>query len=179
MRMEPERDPAGDAIESVESIVGLYEKNGQAGNHLQSAIDHASDFAGRSVFVAMLISAIILWLLYNLLAHEAGLRPFDKPPFAWLELSLTLIALLLAAVIVATQRREDRLADRRARLTLQLALLSEKKNAKIIALLEEIRRDSPALANRIDPESDALSAPADPKAILSHIDRDIGKPPSE
>ena len=38
-------------------------------------------------------------------------------------------------------KREDELATRREQLTLQLAILSEQKAAKIISLLEELRQD--------------------------------------
>jgi hypothetical protein len=62
------------------------------------------------------------------------------------------------------------LADRRARLILELALLADKKSAKIIALLEEMRRDQPGIADRVDAESDAMAVPADPTSVLAAID---------
>jgi uncharacterized membrane protein len=55
-------------------------------------------------------------------------------------------------------------------MTLELALLTEQKTAKIIALLEEMRLDSPQLANRIDQEARDMSAPADPHAVLGAIE---------
>jgi hypothetical protein len=42
-------------------------------------------------------------------------------------------------------------------LILQLTLLSEKKTAKIVALLEEMRRDSPQIPNRVDQEAIAMT----------------------
>lgn len=177
-------DPAGstlserEAEDSVEAIVGLHEGHAATASPFQKIVDRASDVAGRPLFVFVLMGAIAAWLAFNLTATARGAAMLDRPPFAWLELALTLTALLLATVIVATQRREDRLAERRAQLTLQLALLSEKKTAKIIALLEEIRRDSPALADRIDPESEKLAAPVDPAKILDRIDRDGRSTPS-
>jgi uncharacterized membrane protein len=175
---EPDIERTDDDAQSIEAIVGLQELERQSRSSLQHGVDRASDVAGRPIFVLVLLSVIAAWFGYNFLALRFGLPTFDKPPFAWLELAVTLAALLLAAVIVATQRREDQLADRRAKLTLQLALLSERKTAKIIALLEEIRRDSPALSNRVDAESDAMAAPADPHVILKNIDRDTDRPPS-
>jgi uncharacterized membrane protein len=82
----------------------------------------------------LLIIAIAAWVAYTVAAPKARLPRFDPPPYTWLELTMTLAALLLAASIVSTQRREDRLADRRAQLTLQLAVAAERKSAKIIAL---------------------------------------------
>ncbi len=71
--------------------------------------------------------------------------------------------------ILTTQRRDDQLASYREQLTLELAILSEQKSAKIIALLEEMRRDDPTLKNRIDHEATAMSVAADPQAVLDAI----------
>jgi uncharacterized membrane protein len=156
--------------ESVEAIVAARDHDGTATPRLQRLIDRTSDLVGRPGFVLLLIVTIAAWVAYNVVAAKARLPVFDPPPFTWLELTMTLAALLLAAFIVATQRREDRLADRRAQLTLQLAVAGERKSAKIIALLEEMRRDSPTLSDRIDSESDAMSAPVNTDAILDWID---------
>lgn len=75
----------------------------------------------------------------------------------------------MTILILATQRREDQLAGHREQLTLELGILSEQKAAKIIELLEELRRDSPHLRDRVDHEALALSAPADPEAVLEAI----------
>ncbi len=74
------------------------------------------------------------------------------------------------------QRWEDQLAERRARLMLDLSLLADKKTAKLIELLEELRRDHPNVTNRVDQESDDLSTPADPKVILEKIDQQASLP---
>jgi hypothetical protein len=50
-----------------------------------------------------------------------------------------------------------------------LAILSEQKSTKIIQLLEERRRDSPHLIDRLDHEAPAMSASADPQAVLDAI----------
>lgn len=44
------------------------------------------------------------------------------------------------------------------------------RSAKIIRMLEEMRRDDPSLRNRIDHEAAAMSAPADPQAVLDAIE---------
>jgi len=72
-------------------------------------------------------------------------------------------------LILTTQRREDQLASHREQLTLELGILSEQKAAKIIELLEEMRRDDPTLRNRVDREAVAMSTPADPQAVLDAI----------
>ena len=47
-------------------------------------------------------------------------------------------------------------------LNLELSILSEQKIAKVVALLEELRQDSPHLHDRVDELAEAMSQPADP-----------------
>jgi uncharacterized membrane protein len=54
----------------------------------------------------------------------------------------------------ARSRREYQLAQLREQLTLELAILSEQKTAKVIQLLEESRRDNPHIRNRVDQEAE-------------------------
>ena len=73
-------------------------------------------------------------------------------------------------LILASQRREDQLAERRDQLTLELAILGEQKTAKVIALLEEFRRDNPRTPDRVDPEATAMAQPADPSYLIAAIE---------
>jgi uncharacterized membrane protein len=75
----------------------------------------------------------------------------------------------MTVLILTTQRREDKLAGLRDQLTLELSILSEQKSAKIIELLEELRRDDPNISDRADKHADALSTPADPDAVLGAL----------
>jgi uncharacterized membrane protein len=131
---------------------------------------------GRPTTLLLLMAASALWIGGNLAAFRLGYAPIDRPPFAILELAWTISALLLAVLILTSQRRDDRLAEQRASLTLQLALLSEQKTAKIIALLEELRRDLPSVPNRRDRESEAMGEAADAQSVLDAIEaKAIGK----
>ncbi len=80
-------------------------------------------------------------------------------------------ALFVTVLILSTQRREDELADRREQLTLRLAILGAQKTAKIIALLEELRRDSSTLHNREDRQARAMSEASGPQSVLDATER--------
>ena len=67
---------------------------------------------------------------------------------------MSTIALYLAATILMTQRHDDEMATRREQITLELAILSEQKSSKIVALLEEFRRNPNQGDHRIDVEVD-------------------------
>lgn len=70
------------------------------------------------------------------------------------------------------QNRMSKLAERNAHLDLQISLLSDEKTSKIIAMLEELRRDDPHLPDKPDREADELAQPADAPSVLGAIERE-------
>jgi uncharacterized membrane protein len=80
------------------------------------------------------------WIGLNCVSLAVGNKPIDPPPFFWMQGAVALAALYMTVFILATQRREDELANRHEQLTLELAMLSEQQAAKSISLLEELVR---------------------------------------
>ena len=155
--------------DTVQAIARLHADHREGASRLQSLVDRSTDWIGRPRFLAVLTVGIFVWVDVNLFAVHSGWKPLDAPPFNWLQGGVALMALYVTVLILTTQRREDELGEYREQLTLELAILSEQKSAKIIALLEEIRRDSPALANRADDEAAAMATPADPETVLDAL----------
>jgi uncharacterized membrane protein len=112
---------------------------------------------------------VAAWLGIDLAQIAARRPPFDPWPFDGLQGLASVAALFVTVFILITQRRSDQLSELREQLTLELAMLSEQKAAKLIELLEELRRDLPNVANRVDGEADALARPADPEAVLEAL----------
>ena len=124
-----------------------------------------------------LVERLTAWIGGNLVVRRLGMQSWDAPPFAWLQGVLGLLALYVTVLILTTQRREDQLAGYREQLSLELAILGEQKSAKIIALLEEMRSDHPALRNRVDEEAAAMAVAANPDAMLDAIRESQDAPP--
>jgi uncharacterized membrane protein len=74
-------------------------------------------------------------------------------------------------MILISANRGDALDEQRDRLSLQIALLTDRKTAKIISLLEELRRDMPTVRNRVDKEASELSQATDPHAVSAELDK--------
>ncbi len=155
--------------DTVQAIARLHADHVARASPLQRLVDRLTARAGRPAFVALLTAVVVLWIALNLGMIAVGRKPIDEPPFVWLQGLIALTALYMTVLILTTQRREDELMNHREQLTLELAILSEQKSAKIIALLEEMRRDNPMLRNRYDGEAVALSTPADPNSVLEAI----------
>ena len=155
--------------DTIQAIAKLHADHHQEAGTLQRLVERLTAWIGQPRSIAALTAVIALWILGNLLSALSGRPPWDEPPFAWLQGVIGLLALYVTILILTTQRREDQLAGYREQLTLELAILGEQKSAKIIALLEEMRRDSPTLKNRVDDEAAAMAVAADPQAVLDAI----------
>lgn len=155
--------------DTVQAIAQLHAAHRARATPLQRVVERATARAGRPSFVALLTVLVVAWIALNTGMVASGRTPLDAPPFFWLQGAVALTALYMTVLILTTQRREDEFAAHREQLTLELAILSDQKSAKIIALLEELRRDDPYIRNREDAEATALSTPADPNAVLEAI----------
>jgi len=155
--------------DTVREIAKLHAAHHARATPLQHVVDKLTARAGRPSFILLLTAVVVVWIAVNLALMATGHTPFDEPPFAWLQGLIALAALYMTALILTTQRHEDEIANHRDQLTLELSILSEQKSAKIIALLEELRRDNPMIRDRHDAEAVALSTPADPQSVLEAI----------
>jgi uncharacterized membrane protein len=155
--------------EAIRSIAELHTKHEQKASPLQLIFIAITSSVASTWFFAALTCVITSWVALNLLAGPLDYNSFDPPPFPWLTFALTLGSLYIVILIYATQRRDDQLAELREQLTLELALLSEQKTAKLIQLLEEFRRDIPLVENRVDEQAEAMAEPANPEQVLEAI----------
>lgn len=155
--------------ETVQAIARLQARHDNRATAVDRLMERATATIGRPSFLTWLAFVVIAWAFANLAAKRLGFPAADPPPFPWLQAAISLAALCVTVIILTTQRRADELAGLRSQLTLELAILGEQKTAKVIDLLEEIRRDNPLLADREDAEADAMARPADPEAVLKAL----------
>lgn len=154
-------------LDSVEAVAAFHRDHYQSATALHRAMEALTAQLGRPGSTMGLIAILTIW---TVVAVRATQGRGDGPAFAWLEFGATVLALVIALLILVTQRRAGELAERRARLSLELALLADRRSAKIIALLEELRRDHPGVPDRDDPESAAMATPTDPSAVSAALD---------
>jgi uncharacterized membrane protein len=156
--------------ENVETLTSLRARAEQGVSRHQRRIERLTAQLGQPRSVYVIVMIVLAWTSFNLLAPRVGVRPFDPPPFVWLQGLVGLGALLMSTIILVTQNRQTKHAEQRAQLDLQVNLLGEQKAAKLIALLEELRRDLPSVRNRVDKVAEAMEEPVDPHAVLSALE---------
>ena len=157
----------------VDTVAALHARAESGVSIYQRVVESVTANLGRPLFLNLTLAALFLWTLVNIFPKRLGIPPFDPFPFPLLSGIVSTGGLLLAIVILITQNRQARAAERRAQLDLQVSLLTEQKIAKLIALVEELRQDMPSVRNRLDPEAMAMAEAADPHAILDALENKL------
>ena len=169
---ELELDPS---VGNVYAVAELHAKAELEVDKHQRRIETVTAALGRPRTLYGMLAVVVVWIGYNVAAPALRLPRFDPPPFMWLESVVGLMALLMTTMVLTTQNRQGKLAARRALLDLHVNLMSEQKVAKLIALLEELRRDMPSVDNRHDPQAEVMSQPMDPHSTIAKIEASIEK----
>ncbi len=107
------------------------------------------------------------WIGLNTLVLPVG-RRFDPPPFAYLELTASIEAILLGIFILASQNRLQQEENQRSHLGLQVNMLAETETTKVLHMLDQVRR---RLGIETDSEEDliGLKASTDPETIVETL----------
>ena len=155
--------------ETVDAVARIHSDHHLKRTPMEIFMDDWTARLARPVVLVTVICGVALWMVLNLLAPLAGYAIIDEPPFLWLFEALTLLGVVMGILILSTQRRADQLAELREQMTLELASVTERKVAKVIELIEELRRDSPALKNRTDHEARQMSERTSPGEVLIAI----------
>jgi uncharacterized membrane protein len=123
-------------------------------------------FCGSMTFVWIHVAVFAAWIGYNTLPW---FKPFDPYPFTFLTLVVSLEAIFLSTFILISQNYDMRVSERRNQLDLQINLLSEQENTKMLQILERIAKKVGAhLAD--DPQVRALEEATRPEALIKQID---------
>ena len=162
-----ERDQISQNIDAVQDF---YSREEHKISRSQRNLERLSNLIGQPTFVGIILLFVALWMLANVGLHLLGIAEFDPAPFFWLQGIVGLGALITTTVVLTKQNRLARLAEQRAHLDLKVTLLTEQKAAKLIDLLEELRRDLPNVKNRVDPEATALQQSMNPDRVLAALD---------
>ena len=168
----PLPDPLG---QNIEAIITLQAKAEKDLSKTQRVVEAVTAFFGRPLFLYSILLGVTLWMVLNLLPANFGIPKFDPAPFEWLDHVLGLASLLMTSGVLISQNRQEKLAEQRSQLTLQLNLLSEQKIAKLIALVEELRQDLPMVKNRLDPEAEVMMQAADPHVVMEALEKTLAE----
>jgi uncharacterized membrane protein len=163
-----------DALKAIASMQAAHHEQATPLAHM---VDRVTATVARPGFLVSIGAAAILWIAANALSGHLGLAMLDAAPFPLLELVVSCAALFIAVLILASQRRADRLANLQEQMTLEMALLTTQKVSKLVELIEELRRDSPDIKDRVDLEAMEMAGAPDHGTVLQAVQDITGSPP--
>jgi uncharacterized membrane protein len=157
---------------NVETILRLEEATQAQRDRFDRMADAITRFCGSMRFVVFHVIWYVGWIGANtVLPPRWRIDPF---PFAFLTLVVSLEAIFLSTFILISQNRQALLDERRAQLDLQVNLLSEQENTKMLELLEKIARKLGVDLSH-DPDVEALEEATRPRKLLEQIDETRAK----
>lgn len=158
---------------NVEVVVRLDEAAKAKRTPTDCAVDTITDFCGRMTFVWVHVVFFGVWIALNTLHAVPRRWHFDPFQFQFLTLAVSLEAIFLSAFILISQNRQGRLAERRNHLDLQINLLSEQENTKMLAMLETIQKHLGVPDH--DPEVAMYEESTQPERLVRQIEKVIEK----
>jgi uncharacterized membrane protein len=151
---------------NVETIVQLEETARADRTRSDCIADAISRFCGSMSFVWAHLIGFACWIIINTVP---GVAYFDPFPFTFLTLIVSLEAIFLSTFILISQNHETRLSERRNHLDLQINLLAEQENTKMLTLLERIAKKVGARTDD-DPHLQVLEQSTQPEKLVDQIE---------
>jgi uncharacterized membrane protein len=135
-------------------------------------VDAAARVIGTTTFAAGHAVLFALWVVVNT-GRMAAIPVFDPLPFSLLNLVVSLEATFLALILVISQNRMARQAERRAHLDLQINLLAEQESSQALVLLTVIAKHLGVTPPVEHPDIHELAGPTDVHQLASDVEGKI------
>ena len=160
---------------SVEQLtqrnIEVVRKLEEAANEQRTTSDRVARlvarFCGSMTFVWVHVIGFAGWIAINLVP---GVKHIDPFPFTFLTFIVSLEAIFLSTFILISQNQDTRLSERRNHLDLQINLLSEQENTKMLMLLQAIAEKVGA---EIEPDEDVtvLAQETELEKVVAQIEQ--------
>jgi uncharacterized membrane protein len=165
-----------------ESLTALTQRNIELIAQLEataaakrSSADRVADaitrFGGSMAFVYVHVGWFGGWILWHFLPGLPQAIRFDPYPFQFLTFVVSLEAIFLSTFILISQNRQNQLSELRNHLDLQINLLSEQENSKVLAMLEALLRFHGLV--QPDPEIASLAEATQPDMLIQQIEQSL------
>ncbi len=158
---------------ATQAVIAFRARQHEGMGRHQRFIERVNLALGRALSIYFMLLIASAWVAFNLAAPTFSWPVLDPPPFNRLQGMVGVAALLMTTMVLTTQNRQAKDAEQRSHLDLQVNLLAEQKVAKLIALIEELRRDLPNVLDRKDALADAMSNAVDPGAVIAELSQDL------
>ncbi len=153
---------------NIETILELEKEALQNLSPVEHIADKVTAFAGSSPFIILHVLWFGGWIVMNS-RIISGITPFDPFPFSFLTLVVSLEAIFLTLLVLMSQNRMTKEADKRAHLDLQINMLAEQETTMILRMVQKITRHL-GLEEEMDNSIKDLSEATDINSVAKKID---------
>ncbi|MEI7985812.1 MAG: DUF1003 domain-containing protein [Armatimonadota bacterium] len=105
---------------------------------VDKVVDRIAGFCGSMTFLWLHCFLVFGWLFVNWFPPFKTTLRFDPPPFGLLTVLVSQEAILLSTFILISQNRQQKLANQRNHLDLQINLLAEQESSHLIVMLTSL-----------------------------------------
>jgi uncharacterized membrane protein len=124
---------------NIETILELDKEAVQGRSKAEQIADKVTTFAGSTPFIMLHVAWFGAWIIVNG-GVIPGLAAFDPFPFSFLTLVVSLEAIFLTLLVLMSQNRMTKEADKRAQLDLQINMLDEQESTMILRIVRKIAK---------------------------------------
>ena len=158
-------------IRNIQAIRELERKTLDDRTRVGRLTDAVAHVAGSTPFIVLHAIAFAVWIVMN-----ATRFIFDPFPYSLLNLVVALEAVFLTSVVLMTQNRMTRLADRRSQLDLQVNLLAEQELTAMLHMLHGLCMQAGVQVAVRDERVQQLLADTDIRQIAVALSRGFDAP---
>lgn len=152
---------------NIDEIIKLEQRDKSSMSVSDRVAQVITDFSGSMLYIVLHVIGFTTWIVWN--SGFMGFMPFDPFPFTLLTMCVSLEAIFLASFVLISQNRQAELADKRAKIDLQVNMLAEQENTKLITMVEEIQVHL-GIHKRVDAEVTALKEKIDVNQLAQSMD---------
>jgi uncharacterized membrane protein len=156
--------PAATAAKTIQEVVALEQREKVRMTISDHIADGISSFAGSMVFVALHVVWFCAWILLGF----SGLG-FDPFPFNLLTMTVSLEAIFLSTFVLISENRQAVLSEKRAKLDLQVNMISEQEVTKLISMVARISEHLGISFD--DPEVQHMQEPTHVRNLADHMEK--------
>ena len=127
------------AQKNIDAIMKLENDAIHSRSSAEQIADKITTFAGSTPFLILHVIWFAVWVITNV-GLIRGFSPFDPFPFSFLTLVVSLEAIFLTLLVLMSQNRMMKEADKRTHLDLQLNMLAEQESTMLLKLVQRISK---------------------------------------
>jgi len=154
---------------NIETIMELEKGAVESRSAAEHVADKVTTFAGSTPFIILHIIWFGGWILINR-GVVPWISPFDPFPFSFLTLVVSLEAIFLTLLVLMSQNRMAKEADKRAHLDLQINMLDEQETTMILRVVQKISNHL-GLEEEMDESMKDLCEQTDVNQVAQNLDK--------